>query len=323
MALARGEREGLSPLVLYGPAGAGKSRLLEGLVAEVISRRPDVVVAHLAAEAFASACAEAAGQSDGWRALRSRFRKLDLFVLDDLYALERAPLALGELAHTLDALTDAGAAVAVSARAGPGQWTALPRRLVNRLVGGLAVRVALPGLDMRRRYVLDQTRQLGLTLAAEAVEAMAASADAYRTLDGLLARLAIEAKLQGTTKGQNQFVQAALAEVQTVPATELEHVVRNVAARFGVTVRDLRSSSRRRGLVVPRHLAISLAREATGLSFAVIGRYFGHRDAATVRHACQASAKRLAADTALAAVAAALRRSWKPNQTAAPSEPIS
>ena len=45
---------------------------------------------------------------------------------------------------------------------------------------------------------------------------------------------------------------------------------------------------------------------ATGSSFAAIGAYFGDRDPATVRHACRAAIGRLAADPALAAVAAAI-----------------
>ena len=54
-----------------------------------------------------------------------------------------------------------------------------------------------------------------------------------------------------------------------------------------------------------------LARALTGQSYPAIGAYFGGRDPATVRHACRAAAARLAADPALAAVAAALRRRWQ------------
>src|SRR4051794_41448974 len=39
-ALARGGREGISPLVVHGPSGVGKSRLLAGLVAEWVRRHP-------------------------------------------------------------------------------------------------------------------------------------------------------------------------------------------------------------------------------------------------------------------------------------------
>ena len=74
LALARGDAEGISPLVLHGPAGSGKSRLLAGLVGERLLRRPESAVAHLEAEAFAAACAEAAGRPGGWAELRGRFR---------------------------------------------------------------------------------------------------------------------------------------------------------------------------------------------------------------------------------------------------------
>ena len=157
-AMARGEREGISPLVVHGPSGVGKSRLLAGLVAERLRRQPGSSVAHLDAQAFAAACLEAAGTAAGagWSALRGRFRCVDLFVLEDLEGLERAPLARDELAHTLDALEAAGAAVAVSARSAPGTWPRLEWsvRLVNRLLGGLVVRIAPPVLASRRRYVL-------------------------------------------------------------------------------------------------------------------------------------------------------------------------
>ncbi|MCA1685034.1 MAG: hypothetical protein LC745_03435 [Planctomycetia bacterium] len=196
LALARGDGSGVSPLVVHGPAGVGKSRLLIGLVGERLVRHPGAAVAHLEAEAFAAACAEATGSPGGWADLRGRFRALDLFVLEDLHALERAPLALAELTHTLDALTDAGAGVAVSARVGPGQWKGWPPRLISRLVGGLAVRVEPPGLSSRRRYLLDRARVRGVALSADAVDVLAESADGYRTLDGWLSRLALTARVE-------------------------------------------------------------------------------------------------------------------------------
>ncbi len=60
-AIARGEPAGLSPLVVHGPSGVGKSRLLAGLVAERLLREPGAAVAHLDAETFAASYAEAAG----------------------------------------------------------------------------------------------------------------------------------------------------------------------------------------------------------------------------------------------------------------------
>jgi chromosomal replication initiator protein len=311
MALARGGQAEPSVLVIYGPSGAGKSRLLAGLVAEWLVRRPDASVAHVAAEQFAAVCAEAAGRTRGWSELRSRFRDLELFVLEDLQALERASLALGELSHTLDALNETGAAVAFSARTGPAQWSAWPRRLVNRLSGGLVVRVDLPALATRRRYVLDRSRARGLTLPAGVVEAIADAADGFRTIDGLLSRLALDGRI-GRKAIDDRLVIAALNEEGAAPTrVAIEEVAHAVAVRFGLRTSDLRSDSRRAALVEPRHLAILLARRWTGASLSQIGKYFGGRDPATIRHACREAAERLAADPSLAAVAQSLEAAWR------------
>jgi chromosomal replication initiator protein len=318
-AMARGEHGGLSPLVVHGPSGVGKSRLLAGLVAERLRRDPGAAVAHLDADAFAAEYAEAAaepGSGDGWSALRSRLRAVDLLVLEDLEGLLRAPGARDELAHTLDALDAAGAAVAVSARTAPGTWPRRewPGRLISRLQGGLTARIDPPGPASRRRYVLGRAGAHGLTLQAEAVERLAAAADGYRTLDGWLARLALEVRVGSRSAGARsraldaRTVAAVLAEETLLagPNVSIDSIARSVAARFGLRLGVVRGPSRRASVVAARHLAIYLARTLTGSSFAAIGAYFGDRDPATVRHACRAAAERLSADPALAAVAAAI-----------------
>ncbi|WP_435018112.1 helix-turn-helix domain-containing protein [Tundrisphaera sp. TA3] len=310
LALARGETDGVSPLVIHGVAGSGKSRLLAGLVAESLIRRPGTALAHLEAEAFAAACAEASARPGGWSDLRDRFRRLGLFVLDDVHALERAPWAMAELAHTLDALDAGGAAVAIGAREAPIHWPpGWPPRLVNRLVGGLAVRVEPPGLETRRRYLLDRARALGMNLPAESVEPMAEAADGFRTLDGWLAQAGLAARV-GRRPPDLEVVGPILGADPVGEPPGLDEIARAVAAAFGVRAGDLRADTRRAAVVEARHLAMHLAREHTPMSFRAIGAFFGGRDAATVRHACKAAADRLAADPALAAASAALARSW-------------
>lgn len=304
-ALARGDSAAATPLIVHGPAGSGKSRLLQGLVAEHRARRPESAVAIFSAETFAAQCAAAAERPGGWADLRDRFRGLELFVLDDLHALERAPMARAELMHTLDALDAAGAAVAATARTGPGQWSGWPARLVNRLAGGLAVRVEPPGPELRRRYLLERARHRHLAIAAEAVDRLAEAADGYRTIDGQLARLELAGRVARRPLDQ-ALAEETLTDGPDPALNDIDRIARAVAERFGVRLRDLRSATRRRGIVEPRHLAIHLARLRTGRSFASLGAYFGGRDPATIRHACRAAARRLEADPALAAVAAAL-----------------
>ena len=310
LALARGEPSAPSPLVLHGPSGVGKSRLLAGLVAEVLARRPGASVARLEATEFAARCREAADTPGGWAEVRAAFRHVDLFIIEDVQVLDRSPYALDELAHTLDALDAAGASVAASARGAPARWEGWPDRLVSRFLGGLAVGVDRPGVESRRRYVLDQSRRRGVRLSAEAVDALADRADGYRGIDGLLARLGLESRGE-VAPLPSERVGAIADEDPSTGSPTVERIVAEVAAAYGLKPRDLRSASRRAALVAPRHLAMLLARERSGLSFAAIGSYLGGRDPASVRHGCKAAAGRLAGDAAMAGVAEGLRRGWR------------
>jgi chromosomal replication initiator protein len=150
-----------------------------------------------------------------------------------------------------------------------------------------------------------------LTLPAGVVEAIADAADGFRTIDGLLSRLALDGRI-GRRAIDDRLVIAALNEEGAArTAVAIEEVARAVAVRFGIRTSDLQSDSRRAALVEPRHLAILLARRWTGASLSQIGKYFGGRDPATIRHACRAAAERLAADPSLAAVAQALEAAWR------------
>ena len=338
-ALALGECDGVSPLLVYGPSGVGKSRLLSGLVAECLRRRPDILVAYLDAQSFVTACMEAAAVAGGggWSALRNRFRSVSLFVLEDIEGLERGPLARDELVHTLDALDVTGATVAFSARSAPATWPhcTWPQRLVNRLMGGLAISIAAPGLASRRRYILQHASQYCVALQSEAVETMAEAADSYRTIEGWLARLALEARLEHeqtnrqtgsplTSAGQHspahlRPVPFDSCQVATILADEkhlieplvgIDTITREVAGQFGIRVSLLRGPSRRALVVLARHLAMYLARTFTDSSLAAIGLYFGGRAPASVRHGCKVTALRLKRDPALTAAVATFESRW-------------
>lgn len=93
-----------------------------------------------------------------------------------------------------------------------------------------------------------------------------------------------------------------LAKIST-----LSHIRSCVAAEFGVEVRELLSDRRANRVAVPRHVAMYLARRATGYSLPQIGRDFG-RDHTTVMHACAHVEALAARDAAFAAQVERLRQ---------------
>jgi hypothetical protein len=62
--------------------------------------------------------------------------------------------------------------------------------------------IAPPGLTSRRRYLLQHASRHGVTLEAEAIETLAQAADGYRTLEGWISRLGLEARLKSDQEGR-------------------------------------------------------------------------------------------------------------------------
>lgn len=300
-----------SPLVLHGPSGVGKTVLLDGFVRECLQRDPGRRVLRLDASAFIAACVEAV-RNRAWRAFRARTRDLDVLIFEDVPGLARSPLAAREAVAMLDDLRRSGAIVVGAASARPGDWPAeLPRHLVDRWEGGLALRLEPPGPESLRRHALRRARLLALRLAPDAIEALVRDHPSYRGLDGALARLKWKPRLAraGASASASQFAPSRTdgdPDPADNPVPTLAAITEAVARRYGVPSAALRGADRRQTLAEPRHLAMYLARRRGAAGVAAIGRHFGGRDPATVRHACGKIEERARTDPALLAVIASL-----------------
>ena len=88
---------------------------------------------------------------------------------------------------------------------------------------------------------------------------------------------------------------------------ELPEIVKRVCAAFGVTRKELLGPSRLRRVLVPRQVAMELAREVGGLSLPRIAVAFD-RDHSTVLHACRKVEEMVEDDVELAATVRQLRK---------------
>lgn len=129
-----------SPLVVCGPAGAGKSRWL-GRVFVLWDERAGTAPAFWDGTSLGREIV-AALDGDTLDRLHARFTARPLILIDDLEKLAH-PAAQQALAHLLDAAAAAGRCVVVTMRVPPHACTALERTLATRLCGGLVI--TLPG----------------------------------------------------------------------------------------------------------------------------------------------------------------------------------
>ncbi len=87
----------------------------------------------------------------------------------------------------------------------------------------------------------------------------------------------------------------------------IDSVQRAVAEQFGLSVEQLSEKGHSRPVVIPRQIAMYLARRLTGASLPQLGRRFGGRHHTTVMHAIEKIAEQRCSDKDLAAVLAKLQ----------------
>ncbi|MEX2113816.1 MAG: DnaA/Hda family protein [Pirellulales bacterium] len=296
-----------SPLVLYGPHGAGKSHLARGLVTWWSQRYPQEPVGCLTAAEFAREHAAAVAQHrlEEWREEK---HALALFVLEDLGQMAGKRTAQHELQHLLDALADREALVLVTARSLPGQSATLLPELRSRLSGGLVVPLSLPGPATRRAILERLASVRGLALSKRAIHSLADSlATNVPTLISALLELELEARATGQPVSSRR-VREYLTQRDSAQRPNLRQIAALTAKHFGLSLADLKSPQRRQPLVAGRGVAMYLARQLTDKSFEQIGAFFGGRDHTTVLHGCRRTESLLARDRALRQAVAEVRR---------------
>jgi chromosomal replication initiator protein len=298
-ALGVAERPGsLSPLVLHGPTGVGKTHLLEAIVTAsmhqasanhgsshhgVARHDREVHAAYFSAEQFTSAFLEGL-RGGGLPNFRRKFRGLHLLVIDDIQFFAGKKATLGELVHTIDALHRDGRQVVLAADRHPNELAFLGPELRNRMSGGLTVGIEPAEAGTRNGIVARMAASLGIPLSDEIRSFIASQFTAHaRELAGALKRLLAVSRAFGRPIDL-ELAEEALGEMirsrqKTVRLADIEKAVCNV---FGLEPTTLQSQRKAQDVSRPRMLAMWLARKYTRAALSEIGHYFGGRSHSTV-----------------------------------------
>lgn len=296
-----------SPIVFHGPPGTGKSLLVRGLFDCFKRDRSAEKAVLLSAAEFVQQYTDAINKR-GVVAWRQNLRTADLLVLEDLLHLATKTAAQTELLHTLDELADRAALVIVTSRLSPAELTNFLPGLQSRLQAGLCVGVSMPAMEARRTIVSAWLAARRLSLGDGSLRLLARSlALPAGELSGVLSNMQLAARSAGKAL-DDQFVQTYLRQYCAGRHPPLKTIATHTARHFALRVTELRSASRRRGVVLARDVAMYLARHLTRKSLKQIGEYFGGRDHTTVLHGCRKTESLMRSDPTTLEAVTSLRR---------------
>jgi chromosomal replication initiator protein len=290
----------LSPVVLHGPNGCGKS-LLAASVAErlrTVKRLRRVV--HMSSEQFTNDFMEGL-RGGGLPMFRRKYRDVEALILDDIQFFVGKKSTIGELKHTLDNLLKSGKQVVLTSDRSVGELQALGSDVVGRLRSGMVTPV-FPLDEGTRAEVLKRLfTAAGLNIRADIVSQIASrAAGDGRVLSGIAKRLIAVSALHSQPLAWDQCWNAVYDLVQsTQPIVRIVDIERAVCSMFGLEPDSLQSANKTRSVSQPRMLAMFLSRKYTPAAYKEIGEYFGKRRHSTVISAEKTVAGWLSEDTQL------------------------
>jgi chromosomal replication initiator protein len=273
----------MSPVLVHGPSGVGKSHLLAGICHHARQSRPGLAVAMFSAEQFTTNFLQALHGS-GLPGFRRSCRAVDLLAIDDLQFFVGKRATLLELQSTVDTLHRAGKQIVFASDRDIESLSGLGSELTGRLRGGMTAGIMPPDYEVRRGIVSGLAKKREIDLPADVVDFLANSLTRHaRELIGGINRLEATSHMLGAPVTLD-LAREALADLvrssaRSLRLADIEHAV---CAAFGISEADLKSTRRSRAVNHPRMLAMFLARKHTGAALADIGRHFGRRSHSTV-----------------------------------------
>lgn len=275
-----------NPLFFYGGVGLGKTHLMHAIGHQYLSINPDKNIKYVSSETFANDFISSI-QNRTQEEFREKYRTVDLLLVDDIQFFADKEGTQEEFFHTFNALYDERKQIVLTSDRLPNEIPKLQERLVSRFAWGLSVDITPPDLETRIAILRKKADAEHLEIPNDTLSYIAGQIDSnIRELEGALVRV------QAFATMQNREITTSLA------ADALKSMIRNandelsigaiqdeVAKYYQITVKDLKGKRRIKAIVVPRQIAMYLARELTEESFPKIGNEFGGKDHSTVMHA--------------------------------------
>jgi chromosomal replication initiator protein len=288
LALVRGEQKGLEQVYLDSSPGLGKTHLCRAAAAEA-RRSGDERVLYTSAEAFTSAFTSALRSKQIAR-FKQRFRfDPHMLVIEDVHFLAGKKQTQLELFHTVRHVLDTGGRVLLSGDRLPKDLTGLEECLRSQIQGGFVAELESPDANVRRNILRSKAARGGVRLPDDCLDLLVDTIrGSVRELEGVLIQLVATASLLKKAIDL-PLTREALSKKIGVPkreatCVELADILQVVALFFKTTPAAMASRSRRRDAVIPRQLAMYLARRYTEASLSEIGKSLG-RNHPAVRNA--------------------------------------
>ena len=284
-ALAVADKPGknYNPLFIYGNSGLGKTHLLRAIGQAIHEKDPAAKIAYIKGDEFTIQMVKAIKEGTT-EDFRTRYRNVDLFLVDDIQFIAGKQSTQEEFFHTFNNIYEAGHQIVITSDRPPLEMSLLDDRLRTRFEGGLMADIQPPDLETRMAITRNKASQLGLILSDEAVNFIAENITAnIRQIEGVIKRLTAYKEILNeviTIESVKRAIADVMQKGEDIPKPA--NIIRETAKYYSLQEEDLRGQSRSKNTAMARQVSMYLIRTLTNMSLQDIGKEYEGRNHSTV-----------------------------------------
>lgn len=186
LAIARSPARAYNPFFLYANVGLGKTHLCNAIANYLLEHDPAANIIYTNSEDFTDELV-AAIQNNNVQQFRTRYRNLDLLVVDDVQFLAGKERAQEEFFHIFNSLFQAKRQIVITSDRPPAEIAHLESRLRSRFGAGVIVDIASPDFETRVAILKREIAETELEMPAWVPRLIAEKIDTnVRDLKGAL-----------------------------------------------------------------------------------------------------------------------------------------
>ena len=291
-----------NPILFYGGVGLGKTHLMQAIGNKISELKNDSLkITYLQAETFANEYINSINSKTTDK-FKSKYRNLDILLLDDIHFLGGKEGTQEELFYTFNALKAKNAQMIFTCDRPISELKGIKDRLRNRFSNGLCIDITPPNYETRRAILLKKLQLMNKTIPEDVIDFIAKNIETnVRDLESALTRLIGYSELIEKSISI-EIAQEQLRDIFSSPTAgniSIESIQKVVSDNYQISVSDLKGKKRDKKFTVPRHIALYIAKEITEYTYSELGIEFGGRDHSTVMHSCEKIKELITTDASL------------------------
>lgn len=302
IAVAKNPGKQYNPILLYGGSGLGKTHLMQAIGNYIYNSGGEKLkICYVSAETFTNEFTVSIKEGKT-NAFKNKYRNLDVLLLDDIHFLQNKEQTQEELFYTFNALHEKKAQMVFTCDRPIKEIKNMAARLVSRLANGLCIDLQPPSYETRVAILQKKIDLMDKTLSQDIVEYIAKNIETnVRDLEAALNKVFGYADLV-EKKPDLEITKHLLKDVMDSGSNEsisIDVIQKVIADNYQISVADLKGKKRDKKFVIPRQIAIYVARELTEMAYTDIGNEFGGKDHSTIMSAYNKIAEQIKIDSSL------------------------